>query len=610
MSNESSGSENNSEPKRSKICSVCNDTSKNFHLNYGAPTCSSCRAFFRRAHRRTVTSVLVCQFGNACQITPETRRNCSKCRFDQCINVGMKVSLVLDEGQKQERFRRSLKKKHVDQSRSGQGTNLSRSHSFHSHSSSVSSSEDRGDDDNDLSGHFPANGNRIQRSKSPNVILPMPIRWSKWPMEGSLRQLWGKLVRDVKIDPIFMASLVQFHTTGIAVSEEAFFKHMATLRQMFLEFALNESQIMNQYQNQMNLRHSKVFVLCILAKYFTADLGSSQVAWLTLGHQSDFVPLVTLTQWSRSIRIFRNESVTQRFQALALQLRNFCKYPQSLPELAWNCLNIPFIHPYKPILDQLGSLEFLEDLRSPQNSLMRSTSFSPHEIEWIKTHLQLFWTGVNKIRFGDKLTENLFNIVIKGQPMGLDSAWHIMGIWSQRTLMILQQFEMFLELSSKDQSLIWETSFIPFYSVICSKIVSMSSLIDQLQFQARSLDRPHLRQLCAPKRLEDIKSPSITEFSVKSPFVSQEAARRMDQVYLDMEVFIADDLSFTLSLLSSLFLSATQKIPSTKMGRQGFMFQNLFAKLLSERARDKFIRESNFYQNVNELADLIQSSAL
>ena len=32
---------------RTNICAVCGAVSKNFYLNYGAPVCFSCRAFFR-----------------------------------------------------------------------------------------------------------------------------------------------------------------------------------------------------------------------------------------------------------------------------------------------------------------------------------------------------------------------------------------------------------------------------------------------------------------------------------------------------------------------------------------------------------------------------------
>ncbi|TRY79761.1 hypothetical protein TCAL_08104 [Tigriopus californicus] len=611
MSNESSGSENKSEPKRSKICSVCNDTSKNFHLNYGAPTCSSCRAFFRRAHRRTVSSELVCQFGNSCQITPETRRNCSKCRFDQCINVGMKVSLVLDEGQKQERFRRSLRKKQGDQPKL---STLSRSSSFKEPSSSVSSSEDRADDDEDGSGNnslmndgFTVTSHGFYcpdlGSRGVERIFPAQTLWPKGPADRNLHELWGKLIQEVKINPIFEAGLVQFHLAGVALSEVTFFKHMATLRQVFLEFALNAYWMLDQHHtllNQMIAKQSRVFLLCILAKYFTADYGSHQIAWLTLGRHSVAVPLVTLAQWKGSVRIFQNESFSQRFQVLAIQLKNFCKFPQSLPELAWSCLNVHAMHPYKASLDQLGAFEFLDDLPSPQLSIMGSTTLTLNERDWIKSHLKLIRTSIAKIPFEG----------YKGTPMELKSAWHLMGIWSQRTLLILQQFDMFRELSLQDQVVIWETSFIPFYSVICSKVVSLDLLVDQLQFQAATLDRPHLLELCAPMRLEEIKSPNVKEFSVKSPFLSQEAARRMDQIHMDMEIFIKDDLAFALSLLSTLFLSATRKIPITQMGRQGFAFQNLLAKLLCERAGDNLVIESSFYQNINELADLIQSAAL
>ena len=32
---------------RSNVCAVCGAVSKHFYLNYGAPVCFSCRAFFR-----------------------------------------------------------------------------------------------------------------------------------------------------------------------------------------------------------------------------------------------------------------------------------------------------------------------------------------------------------------------------------------------------------------------------------------------------------------------------------------------------------------------------------------------------------------------------------
>ena len=35
--------------QRSKTCLVCKAVSETYHLNYGASTCFSCRAFFRRA---------------------------------------------------------------------------------------------------------------------------------------------------------------------------------------------------------------------------------------------------------------------------------------------------------------------------------------------------------------------------------------------------------------------------------------------------------------------------------------------------------------------------------------------------------------------------------
>ena len=37
---------------RSNVCAVCGAVSKHFYLNYGAPVCFSCRAFFRSVPSR------------------------------------------------------------------------------------------------------------------------------------------------------------------------------------------------------------------------------------------------------------------------------------------------------------------------------------------------------------------------------------------------------------------------------------------------------------------------------------------------------------------------------------------------------------------------------
>ena len=88
-------------------CQICGDSAA-IHIHYGAKTCFSCRSFFRRSIQMGIAEKYTCRGPscrkkNTCEITMKTRKNCKKCRFDKCSNVGMKSSWVLTED---ERFKR------------------------------------------------------------------------------------------------------------------------------------------------------------------------------------------------------------------------------------------------------------------------------------------------------------------------------------------------------------------------------------------------------------------------------------------------------------------------------------------------------------------------
>ena len=102
-------------PKRSMICAICFACTNSYHLNYGANSCLSCRAFFRRAVKGCKPPikepVFKCKDKGKCEIDENNRRKCKRCRFDRCKSAGMKPDCVLNEGQVQVRFRKMLKKK-------------------------------------------------------------------------------------------------------------------------------------------------------------------------------------------------------------------------------------------------------------------------------------------------------------------------------------------------------------------------------------------------------------------------------------------------------------------------------------------------------------------
>ncbi|XP_053204665.1 uncharacterized protein LOC128389160 [Panonychus citri] len=88
-------------------CLVCSD--KAMGNNFGAVSCESCKAFFRRnAHD---IEKLRCEFTGKCSITTLTRRHCRRCRLEKCYHVGMRKDWILTEEQLQIRRARIQSRK-------------------------------------------------------------------------------------------------------------------------------------------------------------------------------------------------------------------------------------------------------------------------------------------------------------------------------------------------------------------------------------------------------------------------------------------------------------------------------------------------------------------
>ena len=63
-------------------CAVCGDkASKYRYSHYGATSCFSCRAFFRRTVKKSKHEIFYCSSGN-CQIDVVTRKKCPYCRYE------------------------------------------------------------------------------------------------------------------------------------------------------------------------------------------------------------------------------------------------------------------------------------------------------------------------------------------------------------------------------------------------------------------------------------------------------------------------------------------------------------------------------------------------
>jgi len=75
-----------------KICGVCGGPASGKH--YNAFTCEGCKGFFRRSVIKNCNHY--CKFGHlSCSIGVINRRkSCRRCRFDKCIEIGMRPELV------------------------------------------------------------------------------------------------------------------------------------------------------------------------------------------------------------------------------------------------------------------------------------------------------------------------------------------------------------------------------------------------------------------------------------------------------------------------------------------------------------------------------------
>merc|ERR1719189_516970 len=120
-------------------CKVCNEPAAK-HVHYGAMTCFSCRAFFRRSIQNKTASTYVCRRAKSCDINLKTRKNCQFCRYSRCLAVGMKPTWVLSEEERQRRFRKNREKQETaGQVAGGGGRKTARS---------------RGNPLNELTGYF------------------------------------------------------------------------------------------------------------------------------------------------------------------------------------------------------------------------------------------------------------------------------------------------------------------------------------------------------------------------------------------------------------------------------------------------------------------------
>lgn len=87
------------------FCPICaNEAGK--HSHYGGRGCSSCRAFFRRSVQNRSHERFACKVAQNCMIDSKSWKSCKFCRFQKCLQSGMKPSLVLNEDERKIRHQK------------------------------------------------------------------------------------------------------------------------------------------------------------------------------------------------------------------------------------------------------------------------------------------------------------------------------------------------------------------------------------------------------------------------------------------------------------------------------------------------------------------------
>ncbi|XP_053907122.1 nuclear receptor subfamily 1 group I member 3 isoform X2 [Cuculus canorus] len=76
-----------------KVCAVCGDRATGYHFH--VMSCEGCKGFFRRSVLKGVR--FSCPLERRCPVTKAKRRQCQACRFQKCLDTGMRKDMIMSE---------------------------------------------------------------------------------------------------------------------------------------------------------------------------------------------------------------------------------------------------------------------------------------------------------------------------------------------------------------------------------------------------------------------------------------------------------------------------------------------------------------------------------
>ena len=67
-------------------CVICGDIGSGYH--YSVLSCEGCKGFFKRTVQKNLN--YLCKAGGKCVVNKNTRNQCQYCRFQKCLQLGMR----------------------------------------------------------------------------------------------------------------------------------------------------------------------------------------------------------------------------------------------------------------------------------------------------------------------------------------------------------------------------------------------------------------------------------------------------------------------------------------------------------------------------------------
>eukprot|EP00095_Tigriopus_kingsejongensis_P005278 snap_masked-scaffold464_size163657-processed-gene-0.15 protein:Tk05278 transcript:snap_masked-scaffold464_size163657-processed-gene-0.15-mRNA-1 annotation:"nuclear receptor subfamily 1 group i member 2-like" len=460
-------------PRNCDVCTILIDT-KHASIHYGALTCYSCRAFFRRSLQKTRKPEFKCFKVGDCDITPKSRRKCQKCRFQKCLEVGMKIEMVLTDTQKERRFRKFLakKRKHSNSQEPSSGDSSCPSEDFYGLESTGFANEQR-------------------RISHENACL--------------------------------LSKFQEFHTGAASLSQREFQGLLGVLTLLFRSFAQTLPEFRSLTVDEQTTlidanKHS--FLAYLLARYFMSVSGQEQLEWLfgtgiSGSHEKGLLYYIPLQSYIDLYQVFSwtNPSGLKVFFDLSAALRRYdidfgstgsiaqCLLFTSDLEQPWSSSQpvSPF-EKYKANLQATYKdnpvqrlLDIIQDLQ--RTLVSHSTALVlPEDAKvddknltldpWLQTHLEKVREAFRQAPYGPDLINDMI-MHSYGVPVSKSFLPQSIQVWLNRArLLILSEPNVGL----LEQEKLIEDNCFKFAALHFSMLESFSSGSEQLTFAAGDKD--------------------------------------------------------------------------------------------------------------------------